>query len=102
MRKRELKLLQTAMYFQSLTISVASTVPIVSAIVMFLSHIGMGYDLSPSQVSQIVIYEYDLFLFTEVIIFIKGLQRLFYNSTVSEPSWAKLFYAYRQNYFQAG
>lgn len=101
MRKRELKLLQTAMYFQSLTISVASTVPIVSAIVMFLSHIGMGYDLSPSQVSQIVIYEYDLFLFTEVIIFIKGL-RLFYNSTVSEPSWAKLFYAYRQNYFQAG
>uniref|UniRef100_A0A1B6LUM9 Multidrug resistance-associated protein 5-like n=1 Tax=Graphocephala atropunctata TaxID=36148 RepID=A0A1B6LUM9_9HEMI len=49
MRDKELQFLQVAMYFQSLTVSVASTVPIVTAIVMFLTHIGMGYNITPSQ-----------------------------------------------------
>ncbi|KAG8324227.1 Multidrug resistance-associated protein 5 [Homalodisca vitripennis] len=49
LRDKELQFLQVAMYFQSLTVSVASTVPIVTAIVMFLTHIGMGYDITPSQ-----------------------------------------------------
>ncbi|XP_054266785.1 ATP-binding cassette sub-family C member 5-like isoform X5 [Macrosteles quadrilineatus] len=56
LRQRELKFLQYAMYFQSLTISVASTVPIVTAIVMFLSHIGMGYNITPSQAFSMVCF----------------------------------------------
>jgi len=56
LRKRELKFLQKAMYFQSLTISVSSTIPIVTAIVMFLTHISMGYNMTPSQAFSVVCF----------------------------------------------
>lgn len=50
-RKEEMRLLQITAYCQSLTMSLASTVPIISAIVTFLSHIAAGNNLTPSQVS---------------------------------------------------
>uniref|UniRef100_A0A1B6CJL9 Uncharacterized protein n=1 Tax=Clastoptera arizonana TaxID=38151 RepID=A0A1B6CJL9_9HEMI len=48
-RNKELKFIHRAMYCQSLTVSIASTVPIISAIVMFLSHLAGGYNLTASQ-----------------------------------------------------
>uniref|UniRef100_A0A1B6DRZ0 ABC transmembrane type-1 domain-containing protein n=1 Tax=Clastoptera arizonana TaxID=38151 RepID=A0A1B6DRZ0_9HEMI len=55
-RNKELKFIHRAMYCQSLTVSIASTVPIISAIVMFLSHLAGGYNLTASQAFTVLAY----------------------------------------------
>ncbi|XP_075225195.1 ATP-binding cassette sub-family C member 5-like isoform X10 [Lycorma delicatula] len=48
-RNKEMKLLHITAYCQSLTMSLATTVPIISAIVTFLSHIAAGNNLIASE-----------------------------------------------------
>nr|CAD7428537.1 unnamed protein product [Timema monikensis] len=50
-RNRERNLLQKTAYCQSLSISMAPTVPVISAIVTFLAHISAGNNLTAAQVS---------------------------------------------------
>lgn len=66
-RGKELTWLQRGMYCQSLTVSIASTVPIISAIVMFLSHIAMGNNITASQAFSVVCF--CLKLLSSVMIF---------------------------------
>ncbi|XP_050718619.1 ATP-binding cassette sub-family C member 5-like isoform X19 [Eriocheir sinensis] len=48
-RGRERHLLEKSAYVQSLSLAMAPTVPIISAIVTFLAHIGAGYNLTAAQ-----------------------------------------------------
>ncbi|XP_066994509.2 ATP-binding cassette sub-family C member 5 isoform X2 [Anabrus simplex] len=48
-RTQESNLLQKAAYCQSLSVSMASTVPVISAIITFLSHVGAGYNLTAAE-----------------------------------------------------
>ncbi|KAL1122348.1 hypothetical protein AAG570_003753 [Ranatra chinensis] len=49
-RKKELRLVRRTAYCQSLSSSMSSTAPVITAIVVFLVHIAAGYSLSASQV----------------------------------------------------
>jgi hypothetical protein len=49
-RSKECNFLQKTAYFQSLSISLAPTIPVVSAIVTFLAHISAGNNLTAAQV----------------------------------------------------
>lgn len=49
-RKKEHDYLQKTAYCQSLSISMAPTVPVISAIITFLAHIGAGNSLTAAQV----------------------------------------------------
>jgi hypothetical protein len=49
-RKKEHNYLQKIAYCQSLSISVAPTIPVISAVIMFLAHIGAGNSLTAAQV----------------------------------------------------
>lgn len=52
-RSRERQLLERSAYVQSLSLAMAPTVPIISAIVTFLAHIGAGYNLTAAQVREV-------------------------------------------------
>jgi hypothetical protein len=49
-RKKEHDYLQKIAYCQSLSISVAPTIPVISAVIMFLAHVGAGNSLTAAQV----------------------------------------------------
>jgi ATP-binding cassette subfamily C (CFTR/MRP) protein 5 len=49
-RKKEHDYLQKTAYCQSLSISMAPTVPVISAIITFLAHVGAGNSLTAAQV----------------------------------------------------
>jgi hypothetical protein len=49
-RSKERNFLQKTAYCQSLSISVAPTIPVISAIVTFLAHISAGNNLTAAQV----------------------------------------------------
>jgi hypothetical protein len=49
-RKKEHDYLQKTAYCQSLSISVAPTVPVISAIITFLAHVAAGNSLTAAQV----------------------------------------------------
>ncbi|XP_075225132.1 ATP-binding cassette sub-family C member 5-like isoform X2 [Lycorma delicatula] len=55
-RNKEMKLLHITAYCQSLTMSLATTVPIISAIVTFLSHIAAGNNLIASEAFTVKTY----------------------------------------------
>ncbi|XP_043243521.1 multidrug resistance-associated protein 5-like isoform X2 [Amphibalanus amphitrite] len=48
-RSSERSLLQRAAYVQSVSIALAPTVPVISAIITFLCHVGAGYNLTAAQ-----------------------------------------------------
>jgi len=49
-REKEHQKLRNMAYLNSLSISTAPTIPIISAVVTFLIHIGTGHTLSAAQV----------------------------------------------------
>lgn len=49
-RKKEHDYLQKTVYCQSLSISMAPTVPVISAIITFLAHVSAGNGLTAAQV----------------------------------------------------
>lgn len=49
-RSKEQFLLEMAAYIQSVSVALAPVIPIIAVIVTFLTYIGSGHDLSPSQV----------------------------------------------------
>nr|CAD7589367.1 unnamed protein product [Timema genevievae] len=54
-RNRERNLLQKTAYCQSLSISMAPTVPVISAIVTFLAHISAGNNLTAAQLANALV-----------------------------------------------
>ncbi|XP_050718603.1 ATP-binding cassette sub-family C member 5-like isoform X6 [Eriocheir sinensis] len=55
-RGRERHLLEKSAYVQSLSLAMAPTVPIISAIVTFLAHIGAGYNLTAAQAMTVITF----------------------------------------------
>ncbi|XP_024938073.1 multidrug resistance-associated protein 5 isoform X5 [Cephus cinctus] len=55
-RKQEQSLLLKTAYFQSLSVSLAPTVPVISAIVTFLSHIAAGNNLTAAEVFPLLTF----------------------------------------------
>ncbi|XP_046996198.1 ATP-binding cassette sub-family C member 5-like isoform X2 [Schistocerca americana] len=55
-RKAEHQLLEKSAYCQSLSISIAPTVPVISAIVTFLAHLAAGNNLTASQAFSILTF----------------------------------------------
>ncbi|XP_037076068.1 multidrug resistance-associated protein 5-like isoform X2 [Pollicipes pollicipes] len=53
-RSSERSLLQKAAYVQSVSIALAPTVPVIAAIVTFLSHVAAGYNLTAAQVFSVM------------------------------------------------
>lgn len=53
-RKQELEELKKTCYCQSISISMAPTIPVISGIIMFLSHVLAGGNLTAAQVRKII------------------------------------------------